>query len=97
MRALIPENNSDVPDPLAPLGVTSGASKILGLINFSSDLEIPTAFAKTLDLSCLLSAFISVSNSHMFGLDLRFSNKGLGKSQISQFATPTFLWMMGGG
>ena len=42
------------------IGVANVTTKILGLVNFSSDLEISTAFPKSL----VYSAFISVSKSH---------------------------------
>ena len=61
-------------------GVANRTSKILGLVNFSSDLEIsPTAFAKSL----VYAASISFSKSGMFGLGLGFSNKGLGVSDFT--------------
>ena len=47
-----------------------------GLVNFSCDLEISMASAKSL----IYSAFISVSKSRMFGLGLGFSNKDVGVS-----------------
>ena len=52
------------------LGVAKGTSKILGLVNVSSDLEISTAFAKSLEVSFveylfrsrILTCFVSVSD-----------------------------------
>lgn len=35
----------------ASLGVANGTSRILGLINFSCDLEISAAFGKSLEVS----------------------------------------------
>ena len=51
-------------------GVAKGTSKILGLVNVSSDLEISTAFAKSLEVSFveylfrsrILTCFVSVSD-----------------------------------
>ena len=61
------------------LGVANGTSKILGLVNFSSDLDILTAFAKSLEVSFI----VHLLQSSMFGLNLGFSNKGLGSSSVS--------------
>lgn len=60
------------------IGVAYGTPKIFGLLTFSCNLEISTAFGKSLEVS--FSAFISVSEFCMFFLGLAFSNKGLGVS-----------------
>ena len=41
------------------LGVVNGTSKILGLVNFSSDLEISTVFAKSPEVSFIVHLFRS--------------------------------------
>ena len=60
----------------------NGTSKILALTNFSSNLEISTAFAKSCTVSFILHLFqcevVSVFISSCFGIGLGFANKGLG-------------------
>ena len=48
--------------PAFKVGVANGTSKILGLVNFSCDLEISTVFAKSLEVSFIV-------NSHIYALD----------------------------
>jgi len=73
--------------PHNPLkGVANDTSKILGLANFSSDLEISTAFAKSLEVSFILHLFRCRSLA-CFGLGLGFSNRGLGEYRILPFVT----------
>ena len=62
------------PQLLSNVGVANGTSKILSLVNFSCDLEISTAFAKSLEVSFI------VHLSRLFGHGLGFSSKGLGVS-----------------
>ena len=58
--------------------VANGTSKILDLANVLSDLEISTAFAKSLEVSFIVHLFRSRSLACLVGLG--FSNKGLGIS-----------------
>jgi len=71
-------------DPLK--GLANATSKILGLANFSSDLEISTAFAKSLEVSFILHLFRCRSLA-CFGLGLGFSNRDLGGYRILPFVT----------